>query len=128
MTPALQVEFVSASLSMTVEESPLILERNAGSNLVRAQWTSDKEQYEVMIPARTAEGEVLPGTGVAVISDLIFFLAGKTPPKVRRSKIKEDSDLERLSVRICFGNCYLDQDSMDSSFFHLDGDANHGSD
>jgi len=45
---------------MTVEESPLILERNAGSNLVRAQWTSDKEQYEVMIPARTAEGEVCP--------------------------------------------------------------------
>ena len=124
MTPALQVEFVSTSLSLTVEGSPLILERNAGANFVRAQWTLDKEQFEVIIPARTAEGEVLPGTGVEVISDLIYFLAGKTPPKVRRSKIKEDSDLERLSVRDLLWYCYLDQDSMDSSFFHLDGDAN----
>lgn len=124
MTPALQVEFVSASLSLTVEESLLVLERNAGSNLVRAQWSLSGEQFEALIPARGAEGEVLPGTGVEIISDLIYFLAGKTPPKVRRSKIREDSDLERLSVRDLLWYCYLDQDSMDSSFFHLDGDAN----
>ena len=125
MTPALQAEFVSASLSLTVEEAPLVLERNAGANLVRAQWSSKEDQFEVIIPARTAEGEVLPGTGVEVISDLIYFLAGKTSPKVRRSKIKEDSELERLSVRDLLWYCYLDQDSMDSSFFNLDGDANH---
>ena len=124
MTPALQAEFVSVSLSLVVVESPLIIERNAHSDQVRVQWSAAEEQCEVMIPTRTAAGEVLPGAEVEVLSDLIYYLAGKTPPKVRRSKIKEDSDLERLSLRDLLWYCYLDQDSMDSSFFHLDGDAN----
>ena len=124
MTPALQVEFVSASLSLKVLETAVILERNANSNQVRAQWSVDDQQFEVLIPARNAAGEVIPSTGVEVLSDFIFYLSGKTPPKVRRSKIKEDSDLERLSLRDLLWYCYLDQDSMDSTFFHLDVDAN----
>jgi len=124
MTPALQSEFVSASLSLAINGSPLILERNTKSSHLRAQWSIDEEQYEVIIPARTADGEVLPDTGVEVLSDLVYHLAGQIPPKVRRSKINEDSDLERLSLRSLLWYCYLDQDSMDSSFFHLDGDAN----
>ncbi len=124
MTPALQTQFVSASLSLKVAEFPLVLERNANSNQVRAGWSSAEQQFEILIPARTAAGEVISGTGVEVLSDLIYYLAGKTPPKVRRSKIKEDSELERLSLRDLLWYCYLDQDSMDSSFFHLDGDAN----
>lgn len=124
MTPALQSEFVSASLSLAINGSPLILERNTKSSHLRAQWSIDEEQYDVIIPARAAAGEVLLGTGVEVLSDLVYHLAGKVPPKVRRSKIKEDSDLERLSLRSLLWYCYLDQDSMDSSFFHLDGDAN----
>jgi hypothetical protein len=124
MTPALQTQFVSASLSLKVAESPLVLERNAHSNQLRARWSAAEQQFEVLIPARVAAGEILPDTGVEVLSDLIYYLAGKTPPKVRRSKVKEDSELERLSLRNLLWYCYLDQDSMDSSFFHLDGDAN----
>jgi rubrerythrin len=124
MTPALQTEFVSVSLSLKVAEFPLVLERNAHSNQLRAQWSAAEQQFEVLIPARNAGGEVLPGTGVEVLSDLVYHLAGKNPPKVRRSRIKEDSELERLSLRDLLWYCYLDQDSMDSSFFHLDGDAN----
>lgn len=124
MTPALQSEFISASLSLKVAESPILLERNAHSNQVRARWSATEQQFEILIPARTAAGEVLPCTGVKVLSDLIYYLAGKTPPKVRRSKIKEDSELERLSLRDLLWYCYLDQDSMDSSFFHLESDAN----
>lgn len=124
MTPALQAEFVSVSLSLKVAESPIVIERNAHSNQVRARWSAAEQQFEVLIPARTAAGEVLPDTGVEVLSDLIYYLAGKTPPKVRRSKIKDDSELERLSLRDLLWYCYLDQDSMDSSFFHLDSDAN----
>lgn len=123
MTPALQTEFVSASLSLQVGESPLLLQRNAGSNQVRAQWSINEEQFEVLIPARIPAGEVLQDTGVEVLSDLIYFLAGRSPPKVRRSKIKEESDLERLSLRDLLWYCYLDQDSMDSSFFHLEKDG-----
>lgn len=124
MTPALQTQFVSASLSLKIENIPLVLERNANSNQVRARWSAAEQQFEVLIPARAAVGEVLPDTGVEVLSDLIYYLSGKTPPKVRRSKIKEDSELERLSLRDLLWYCYLDQDSMDRSFFHLDGDAN----
>jgi len=124
MTTALQAEFVSASLSLKLAEFPLVLERNAHSNKIRARWSAVEQQFEVLIPARVAAGEVLPDTGVEVLSDLIYYLAGKKPPKVRRSKIKDDSELERLSLRDLLWYCYLDQDSMDSSFFHLDGDAN----
>jgi len=124
MTPALQAEFVSASLSLKVAEFPLVLERNAHSNKIRARWSAAEQQFEVLIPVHTAAGEVLPDTGVEVLSDLIYYLAGKKPPKVRRSKIKDDSELERLSLRDLLWYCYLDQDSMDSSFFHLDSDAN----
>ena len=54
-----------------------------------------------------------------------MYWRGHTPPKVRKSKQKEESDLERLSLRDLLWYCYLDQDSMDSSFFHLDRDADH---
>jgi hypothetical protein len=123
MTPALQSEFVSASLSLKVEDTELNLRRDSGSNLIRANCTQENEPVEVMIPARKSDGEVIPQSGIEVLSDLIYVLGGRTPPKVRKSKIKEDSDLARLSLRDLLWYCYLDQDSMDSSFFHLDGDA-----
>lgn len=120
MTPALQTEFVSASLSLKVAECPLVLDRDAHSNYIRAQWVNAEQQFEILIPSRKSEGEVLPDTGVEVLSDLIYYLSGKIPPKVRRSKINEDSELERLSLRDLMWYCYLDQESIDSSFFHLE--------
>jgi rubrerythrin len=123
MTPALQTEFVSASLSLKVENILLVLERDVSVTKVLARWSIEEQHFEVLIPARSASGEILPNTGVEVLSDLIYHLAGKTPPKVRRSKIKEDSELERLSLRDLLWYCYLDQDSMDSNFFNLDSGA-----
>jgi hypothetical protein len=123
-TPALQSEFVAASLSMLIGDSDLTLNREANSNQVRARWNVGDEFYEAVVPARSPSGEIIPDTGIEVLSDLIFYLSGKTPPKVRRSKLKEESELERLSIRNLLWYCYLDQDSMDSSFFELDFDAN----
>ncbi len=123
MTPALQSEFVSVSLVLMIENTSLDLRRDSGSNLIRANWKHGKDAIEVMVPARNAGGEVIPDSGIEVISDLIYVLAGRTPPKVRKSKQKEESDLGRLSLRDLLWYCYLDQDSMDSSFFHLDRDA-----
>lgn len=123
LTPALQSEFVSAGLSLKVEECDLDLRRDLGSNQIRASFHLNDEPIEVMIPARKAAGEVIPNTGVEVLSDLVYVLAGKTPPKVRKSRIDEDSDLARLSLRDLLWYCYLDQDHMDSSFFHLERDA-----
>ena len=39
-----------------------------------------------------ADGEVIPNTGVEVLSDLVFWLSGIVPPRVRKSKVRQDSD------------------------------------
>jgi len=120
MTPALQQEFIAAELTIELEETVVSLERNAGENKIHASWQKGEESFEILVPARTPSGEVLSGTGVENLSDLIFYIAGVTPPRVRRSKASEDSELQRLTLRNLLWYCYLDQDSMDSSFFHLD--------
>lgn len=123
-TPALQSEFVSVSLSLKIADSALVLNRDANANQIRAQWSKNKELFEVLIPARGPAGEVVPDTGIEVLSDLVFHLIGSTPPRVRRSKINDEADLERLSLRDLLWYCYLDQETLDSSFFNLDSDAN----
>ena len=57
------------------------------------------------------------------LSDLLFFLSGVKPPRVRKSKVKDDSDIHRLSLRDLLWYCYLDQDEIDSSLFYLEGHA-----
>jgi len=123
LSPALQSEFISAKLNLFVDKIPLALERVRDSSQIIAEWTKNEEKFYLIIPARQASGEVLPQTGVENLSDLLFHLAGIRPPKVRRSKHKEDSELERLSLRNLLWFCYIDQDSMDSSFFNLDTSA-----
>lgn len=123
LSPAMQNEFVAAKLNISVGDNRLSLERFRSSDQIVASWTSEKEELEVVIPAKKADGEVLPGSGIENVSDLLFYLYGMKPPKVRKSKKKEDSDLERLSIRNLLWYCYLDQDSMDSSFFNLDTEA-----
>lgn len=123
LAPALQSEFIWAELSLLIEGNTLTLHREKNSENIRAQWRLRNEPYELVIPARKPAGEVLPDSGVEVLSDLIFYLAGKHPPRVRLNKLDDDSDLGRLSVRNLLWYCYLDQDSIDSSFFHLDEDA-----
>ena len=124
LTPAMQSEFVAATLNMTVAGHDVTLTRNRESDQIRAQWEKAGEPFDAIIPARTGNVEVVHNTGIQVLSDLFFVLSGVKPPKVRRSKLKEDSELGRLSLRDLLWYCYLDQDSMDSSFFNLDSDAN----
>jgi hypothetical protein len=123
MTPALQSEFVSVLLDLKINNLPVRLERASHANQILASWGSNADAQQLILPARIAAGEVLPTTGVEVLSDLLFYLAGVQPPKVRRSRLKDHSELQRLSFRDLFWYCYLDQDSMDSSFFHLDNSA-----
>ena len=124
LTPALQNEFVAASLTAQVNGNELLIIRNRDADLVRVQWSLQEQPYEVIMPVRKPGEEVVPNSGIHVLSDLLFILADIKPPKVRRSKIKEDSELERLSFRDLLWYCYLDQDSMDSNFFNLEEEAN----
>ncbi len=122
-TPALQSEFVQAELTLRVNDTSVVLTRTRGSDSVYAAWRVGPESLNVVVPARDAGDEVLPGTGVAVLSDLLFHLADMKVPRVRKSKLKEDSDLVRLSLRDLLWYCYLDQAHMESSLFHLEPSA-----
>jgi hypothetical protein len=124
LTPALQSEFVGATLTLKVGGNEITLERQRHADQIRAQWTKENELFDTAVPARVPAGEVLPNTGIEVLSDLFFYFVGMAPPKVRRSKLKDDSDLGRLSLRDLLWYCYLDQDTIDSEFFHLDATAN----
>jgi hypothetical protein len=78
-------------LSLVVEETPVVFERQRQSGQVHAQWTVAEGSFDAIVPARKAAGEVVATTGVEVLSDLVYHLAAVKPPKVRRSKIREDS-------------------------------------
>ena len=80
-TPALQSEFVSASLLLKVGEVALTVNRDANVNQIRAQWMNDEESLDVLVPARASSGEVIPDTGVEILSDLVFYLLGMVPPQ-----------------------------------------------
>ena len=122
-TRALQNQFVWASLNVTIETTTVTLTREYHSARIRANWEQDGDIIEITVPARRAEGEVLLGTGIETLSDLIFSFANITPPRVRRGQYNE-SDLVRLSLRDLLWYCYLDQDQIDSSFFHLEREGN----
>ncbi len=123
LTPAFQQEFVSAGLALSVNEKAVFIYRQRGSDRVEVSWGESGRESTIVLPARTADGEVLTDTGVENLSDLIFYIAGITPPRVRKSKLSEDSELIRLSLRDYLWYCYLDQDTIDSAFFHLEAEA-----
>lgn len=122
-TTALQKEFVSATLNLIVGDATVSIFRETENPKVIVAWEKDDEILELPLPARDAGGVVLPETNVETLSDLLFHLSGFDPPRVRRSKRDDDSPLIRLSFRDLFWYCYLDQDEMDSDFFHLGTDA-----
>lgn len=120
LSPALQNEFVSAKLTLKLKKGLLDIERGRDSNTVIVKWGEKEDAVQASIPARDASGELIPGTGIENLSDLLFWMSALVPPRVRKSKTKADSETKRLSMRNLLWYCYLDQDEIDSSFFHLD--------
>jgi uncharacterized Zn finger protein (UPF0148 family) len=120
LTPALQLEFVQAVLILEVEKKPLAIYREREASNVVVVWPENNETLEALIPARKADGVVIPGTSIEVLSDLIFHLAGLPAPKVRRGRQTANQSLARLSLRDLLRFCYIDQDGIDSDFFRLD--------
>ena len=122
-TPALQNEFVSANLQLVVNGTPVSLSRNYRTHIIDAAWGPEGDEQVVRLPARDTNGVVIPDTDVENLSDFIYYLAGIKPTRVRRSQRAADSDLERMSFRDLYWYCYLDQDEIDSNFFHLGPNA-----
>lgn len=119
-TPALQAEFISASLHLKIKDINLMLERVYESDDILAEWVQNGEVITVKIPARVAlDREVLPDTGIKVLSDLIFHLSHLPAPMVRSKNSKKEAGMARLSFRDLWDFCYLVQDDLDSEFFSL---------
>lgn len=124
-TPALQSEFMAAELKLTIEKFAVVLERRKTENTILAAFTDGGVTNSYKLPTKGNETLYkLFDKDIANISDLIFVLANKTPPKVTRSKLNEDSEIVRLSFRDIMWFCYLDQENIDSSFFYLGKEDN----
>jgi AAA domain-containing protein len=122
-TPAIMQELVSVSLYCRVANFEVVLDREAqSSNQVQVTWQGNgDESAKVLAPLhRSPDRGPIWGEDIYTLSDLIFFLWGVTPIKVRRSKREADSPLVRLSLRDLLFYCYLEQDHIDSSFFNME--------
>ncbi len=119
-TPALTQEMVAARLFVTISEYSVLFERGiADTTSVQVTWVDKNNQSATVLAPINAGQQPVWGDDVFNLSDLIFFLAKVRPIKVRRSKQDADSPLVRLSFRDVMWYCYLDQDTLDSSFYNL---------
>lgn len=121
-TPAIAAELSRVSLTARFGGIETLFERDAwGSNHVQVTWQDEAgNRASVSAPlVATSDAPPIWSDNVYNLSDLIFFLAGRAPMRVRRSKRDSDSPLVRLSFRDLLWYCYLEQDHLDSSFFKL---------
>ncbi|TDL67425.1 hypothetical protein E2R56_19730 [Rhodococcus qingshengii] len=129
VTPALQQEFINAELELVLGNNQVTLFREKGSNQVQVEWTDLQKQevLNVIAPIYKPENPqpLIPSTNIILLTDLLFYLGGFQPPLVRKSKRTENSELIRLSFRDLMWYCYLNQDEIDSSLFHLEREANN---
>lgn len=120
-TPAISQEAVSVELTAKIENFQVLFEREAKrSNQIQVTWKDDDGRVGSVLAPIDASAQPIWEDKVFNLSDLIFYLAGYTPIKVRKSKHDERTKLVRLSFRDMMWYCYLEQDHLDSSFYRLD--------
>lgn len=121
-TVALQAEFLSARLKLQIGEYNVEISRNKDAQELVVKWEKlGHDANSVIAPRRSVKDSpiLVPDTTVQNISDLMYYLADITPPKVLKNKRDENAKLIRLSFRDLLWYCYLPQEEMDSSFFNL---------
>jgi rubrerythrin len=120
-TPAIQQEFVAVQLAVNLGDYHCTLERaSTDTQSVRVSWSRhDTDIGSVNAPLAAGDVPVL-GEEIYNLSDLLCFLCGITPIKVRKRTRDPDSPMVRLSFRDMWSYCYLDQTHLDSSFFRLE--------
>jgi hypothetical protein len=123
-TPALNQELVGVQLALRIEDNDVLLEREGTrASTVSVSWRrEDGEGTSILAPIEATESPIWADS-VFNLSDLLFFLSGTAPIKVRRRRGDPESPLVRLSFRDLMWYCYLDQDHLDSSFFRLEDEA-----
>ena len=123
-TPAIQQEFVSATLYAQFGSYKCTLERSANdTSAVRLTWyESEANKGSVVAPIRdrAAAEPIIQETELYNLSDMVYYLCGVEPIKVRQKSRDADSPLIRLGFRDIWRYCYLEQVHLDSSFFRFE--------
>jgi rubrerythrin len=120
-TPAIQQEFVAVELMLSLGDYDCRMERAANdTESVRVTWSGPDDDTGSVNAPLDAQGDPLLDAEVYNLSDLIFYLCGVTPIKVRKRSHDPDSPVIRLSFRDVWWYCYLDQMRLDSSCFRLE--------
>jgi hypothetical protein len=121
-TPAITQELVSVQLSAVIGSYKVLFERQAtDSNEVQVTWEDEYGKgVTLLAPIKLSQlSKPIWNSDVYNLSDLLFYLFGVTPIKVRKSKQDDKSPLVRLSFRDIMWYCYLRQDILDSDFYQL---------
>lgn len=119
-TPAIQQEFVAVDLDVVLGGNECTIERGAtDTQSVRVSWVAPDGPQSLNVPLDPGP-QTLIGEEVHNLSDLIFYLCGVAPIKVRKNSTELNAPLVRLSFRDIWVYCYLDQTHLDSSFFRLE--------
>jgi hypothetical protein len=114
-------ELVSVTLALRINEKEAFFERQSKhSRQIQVTWQNHSGEIITVLVPIDPESSPIIGDSVYNLSDLIFFLSGIAPVKVKKSKFDENSPLVRLSFRDIFWYSYLDQIDLDSSFFNLE--------
>jgi len=104
LTPALQSEFVGATLTLQVDGNEVTLERQRNTDQIRAHWTKAGELFDTAVPARVpAERSCRDSNRGAV--DLFFYL-GAWPTQGAPQQAQRRLRLGRLSLRDLLWYCY----------------------
>ncbi len=126
-TPALRQEMISAEVTALFGTNEVILRRSLdNTSTVQVSWRDERGSgYAITAPLQAGDNPVWEDR-IFNLSDLIFMLLDVEPPKVRRNKRDVSSQFIRLSFRDLLWYCYLPQDEMDSTFFHLEESIKQG--
>jgi hypothetical protein len=122
-TTAIRKELVSVELAAEIGKYTAAFERTVeGSGSVQVTWADEKRnEFSALAPLQQPEKAepLVEGEPIFTFSDLVFYLFGKQPLRVRKSSLNEESEMIRLSFRDILWYCYLDQNKLDNSFFRL---------
>ena len=120
-TPALESEFLSATVEAQIGEYEVILERERRTTSVDVAFRKDGcEGTSIHVPINGSEIPIF-NEDIFDLRDLLFYFLGVKQIKVHRTMNKE-SKMVRLGFLDLFTYCYIPQDRIDKSFFKLDNE------
>lgn len=118
-TPAINSEFLSSKLYLTIESYEVILERRKEQEIVLITWRDNNgEFYRISAPVAPTKTAIY-NNDIFCLGDLLFYLNGIKAPKIAKNSFS-DSSYERLSFRNFLWYCYLKQEHLDSSFYRFE--------